>query len=65
MTKTVRVENGDSNTSFKVVVEVWDKAYPPGSAEDKLADTFVLGHPTAMKEVGITSSRYLTIKEAT
>jgi hypothetical protein len=28
MTKNVRVENGDSNTSYKIVVEKWNKGDP-------------------------------------
>mgnify|MGYP003418115491 CR=1 FL=1 len=67
MTKTVRVENADTS-SYKVVVETWDKGRPdtvdaPGTP-DTLASTVTLGHPTALQEFGITSTRYLVIKEA-
>lgn len=62
MTKTVRIENGDTS-NFKVRVEVWDKGYPEGEP-DKLAYTQDLPYPTAMsKDVYITSTRYLVIKE--
>lgn len=65
MTKTVRVENADSGTSFKVVVEVWDKGYPEGSP-DTLAKTINLDYPTAItpSDLYITSTRYLVVREA-
>lgn len=64
MTKTVRIENADSGTAFKVVVEVWDKGY--NGATDTLAKTINLDYPTAMtgSDVYITDSRYLVVKEA-
>jgi hypothetical protein len=64
MTKRVRVENADTST-FKVVVEVWDKGYPEGEP-DKLARTIELNHPTAMTgdDCYLTSSRYLVVREA-
>lgn len=65
MTKAVRIENADTNTSFKVLVEVWDKGYPDGEP-DKLAFTRELAYPTAItSDVYITSTRYLVIKEYT
>lgn len=65
MTKSVRIENADTNTSFKVLVEVWDKGYPDGEP-DKLAFTRELTYPTAItSDVYITSTRYLVIKEYT
>jgi hypothetical protein len=65
MTKQVRIENADT-TPYKVVVETWDRAYPPGSGPDTLASTTVLDYPTAMTPPGmcITSTRYLIVKEA-
>lgn len=64
MTKLVRIENADQST-YKVVVEVWDKGYPEGEP-DKLAKTINLDHPTAMTGVDcyLTSTRYLVVKEA-
>lgn len=61
MTKSVRVENADTS-SFKVVVQVWDKGYPEGSP-DTMASEKVLSHPTMLDTFGITSTRYLVIKE--
>lgn len=64
MTKLVRIENADQST-YKVVVEVWDKGYPEGEP-DKLAKTINLDHPTAMTgaDCYLTSTRYLVVKEA-
>ena len=64
MTKQVRIENADLST-YKVVVEVWDKGYPEGEP-DKLARTIELNYPTAMTgtDCYITSTRYLVVKEA-
>ncbi len=64
MTKQVRIENADLST-YKVVVEVWDKGYPEGEP-DKLARTIELNHPTAMTgtDCYITSTRYLVVREA-
>lgn len=61
MTKQIRVENA-CTSSFKVVVEVWDKGQE--GAPDHLAETIVLGHPTALAERYITSTRYIVVKEA-
>ena len=64
MTKQVRIVNADLST-YKVVVEVWDKGYPEGEP-DKLARPIELTHPTAMTgtDCYITSTRYLVVKEA-
>jgi len=64
MTKRVRIENADTS-SYKVVVEIWDKGYPEGEP-DKLAKTINLDHPTAMTgdDVYLTSTRYIVVKEA-
>jgi hypothetical protein len=63
MTKKIRVENAD-NSSFKVVVEVWDKGYPAGQP-DTLVTTHELPYPTSMTpdSLYITSTRYLVVKE--
>lgn len=65
MTKRVRVENADSNTSFKVVVQVWDKGYPEGSP-DKLAQEIVLANPCDITDASVypTGTRYIVVKEA-
>ena len=65
MTKRVRIENADTS-SYKVVVEIWDKGYPEGEP-DKLAKVVELNYPTAMTgdDVYLTSTRYMVIKEAT
>lgn len=67
MTKAVRIENADGNTSVKVIVEVWDKT----ADGDKLADTIELCNPADMTGmlygkpgVYLTSTRYLVVKEA-
>ena len=64
MTKLVRIENADTST-YKVVVEVWDKGYPEGEP-DKLYKTIELNNPTAMTgpDCYLTSTRYLVVKEA-
>ncbi len=62
MTKKVRVENAD-NSTYKVVVQVWGKGYPEGSP-DTMAEEQVLCNPTDVRDFGITSTRYLVVKEA-
>lgn len=64
MTKLVRIENADLST-YKVVVEIWDKGYPEGEP-DRLYRTIELNHPTAMtgSDCYLTSTRYLVVKEA-
>lgn len=66
MTKKVRIENADSGTNFKVVVQVWDKG--PEGQPDVLAKEIPLDHPTAMTGAGVddvylTNSRYIVVKE--
>ena len=68
MTKNIRVENAD-NSPYKVVVEVWDKAYIGHDGVEvpaALARTIHLDYPCAMTaaDVYITSTRYLIVKEA-
>lgn len=64
MTKRVRIENADSS-SYKVVVQVWDKSYSEGTPDTMVFER-VLHNPTDMTgdDVYITSSRYIVIKEA-
>lgn len=64
MTKLVRIENADTS-SFKVIIQVWDKGYPEG-APDKMAFEEKLDYPTAMSSANVylTSTRYLIVKEA-
>lgn len=59
MTKRVRIENAD-NSSFKVLVETWEKHYDG----DVLVNRQHLDNPTNMAEAFIHSGRYLLIKEA-
>mgnify|MGYP001614361544 CR=1 FL=1 len=64
MTKRVRVENADSS-SYKVVVQIWDKGYPAGSP-DVMSREIFLNSPTDMTDddVYLTGTRYLVVKEA-
>lgn len=63
MTKKVRIENADTGTTFRVLVEVWDKG--PDGQPDTLAKTVELNSPCSMTgdDIYITSSRYLVVKE--
>ena len=61
MTKKIRIENADSS-SFKVVVQTWDKGYPEGSP-DTMASEALYSGPTDLREFYITSTRYLVVKE--
>lgn len=62
MTKQVRIENADTS-DFKIIVETWDKSYPPGGP-DILAKTQRLNHPCFMtNDTYITSTRYLVVRE--
>ncbi len=71
MTKRVRIENADNNTSFKVKVQIWDKH--PTPAGPGMPDTLTLvkeialDWPTAMtgEDVYLTDTRYIVVKEAT
>lgn len=68
MTKTVRIENADTNTSVKVIVEVWDKGYTANDGSvvpDRMSEgeTIELGYPTRMVEKGITGTRWLVVRE--
>jgi hypothetical protein len=67
MTKRVRVENADSGTSFKVVVQVWDKSFGPGEIDrpDTLVSEHILHNPCDITgyDVYITDTRYLIVKE--
>ena len=61
MTKAVRIENADTS-DYKVIVQTWDKGYPEGSP-DTLVKEEQAEFPTAMVVAGITSTRYLVVKE--
>lgn len=61
MTKQIRVENA-CGSMYKVIVQVWDKGQD--GAADTMAMQVELGCPTAMASLGITSTRYLVVKEA-
>lgn len=68
MSKLIRIENADTNSSLKVKVFVFERANqapdtPGVHAPDVLVESHTLGHPTAMKEICVTSSRYLVIEE--
>lgn len=68
MTKQVRIENADTNTSFKLVVITEDRVYDP--VEKKMTDNWVevkreaLDYPTALLTTYITDTRRLRIEEA-
>ena len=63
MTKAVRIENADLS-DYKVVVQTWDKGYPPGNP-DVLVSEQTLDYPTAMSSnLYITDTRYIVVKEA-
>lgn len=55
MTKTVRIENADTNPTVEVVIEVWDK--------DTLINTKILGYPTQQIEELIWDGKKLIISE--
>ena len=58
MTKQIRIENA-CGSDWKVDVEVWDTT----SEGPVLVQTVHLDYPTALKELYITNTRYLVIKE--
>jgi len=66
MTKHIRIENADTS-SYKVLVQVWDKGYPEG-APDVLQQELTLHNPCdligANRDLYITSTRYIVVKEA-
>lgn len=68
MTKKVRIENADNGTSFKVIVQIWDK-HPSYDGKPEQPDTLVkeimLDWPTAMTgdDVYLTDTRYIVVKE--
>ena len=74
MSKFIRVENADTST-FKIVVEVWDKGrvlspatdeFPESREPDTLAQTIHLDSPCSMTppNLCLTSTRYLVVREA-
>lgn len=62
MTKTVRIENADTNQSVQVLVQVWDKGHPEG-APDTLAREVILVDAADICAEYLTSTRYLVVKE--
>ena len=64
MTKSVRIENADSNTNYKVVVQIWDKGYPEGEP-DTMSQEIMLNNPCDITGQGVylTSTRYIIVKE--
>lgn len=68
MTKKVRIENADNGTTFKVIVQIWDKGTPGPNGvptPDTLAKEIELAYPTSMtgEDVYLTSTRYIVVKE--
>jgi hypothetical protein len=62
VTKKVRIENADMNTSVKLVVQVFDQY---GDAEPVLVSETTLGSPCELVDsIYLTSNRYVVIKEA-
>jgi hypothetical protein len=63
MTKRIRIENADTNTTVKVVVEVWDKFEGQAPMLDRV---ITLSNPTDMtpSDIYLTKNRYLVVKEA-
>ena len=64
MTKTVRIENADSNTTYKVRVRAQEKN-AEGDWVDAPEAVQSLDFPTAMAQVGIHSHRRFIVEEAT
>ena len=61
MTKKVRIENADTS-SFKVLVQVWDKGVDGGP--DTMAFERELFYPCQMvDDIYLTSTRYFVVKE--
>ena len=60
MTKSVRIENADTNNAFGVTVQVFDKTLQG----DILVQEVNLINPTDMTQgLYLTNTRYLVIKE--
>lgn len=62
MTKTVRIENADTNTSVKVKVKAQHKT-PEGEWVDSTLPVESLDFPTAMVQMGIHDTRRLVVYE--
>ena len=65
MTKTVRIENADTQ-QYKVVVEVWETKRDPEDETKTISwkvETHRLDYPTALKEISIWKGRSLLIRE--
>lgn len=68
MTKQVRIENADMNTSVEVVVTVQDRVWDPEKQcmtdEWRDVETQILGYPTQMSSgLYLTDTRRLVITE--
>jgi hypothetical protein len=61
MTKTVRVENADTNTSKIVIVESWERN--PESGEWRITGSEKLGHPTHLANFTLWEGKELRIRE--
>lgn len=60
MTKAVRIENADMNTSKRIVIEVW-QIKPDG--EEELLVTDKLDFPTYQLTKYLHDSNYIVLKE--
>ena len=63
MTKIVRIENADTNTSYKVRVRAQEKN-AAGEWVDSTEPAVALDFPTAQAQVGIHSHRRLIVEES-
>ena len=59
MTKTVRIENADSGTDKKVVIEMFS------NVDNSFVRSYELLHPTAQIEVAMHDGNYITVREET
>lgn len=62
MTKSVRIENADTNTDKKLVVEVWSRG--THDAPQQLQRSVDMGHPTHMETITLHEGVYIVIREA-
>lgn len=61
MTKTVRVENADNNTSKIVIVEAWERN--PETGEWRITGSDKLSCPTALRDFTLWDGKELRIRE--
>lgn len=62
MTKRVRIENADCNTSAWLLVEVWERGSGM-EGEDVLVEVNQITGPADILSAYIHSNRYIVIKE--